>query len=89
MCTIYIYVYTLSINTCLVLYIYLGFPGGAVVKTPPANARDPRLGFKPWVRKVPCSRKFQPTPVFLPVKFQGQRRLVCYKSMSWQRVRHD
>ena len=40
--------------------------------------RPKRLRFNPWVRKIPCSRKFQPTPVFLPVKFQGQRRLACY-----------
>ena len=24
-----------------------------------------RNGFNPWVRKIPCSRKWQPTPVFL------------------------
>ena len=33
----------------------LVFPGGTVVKNPPANARDPnkRLGFNPWFRKIP------------------------------------
>ena len=25
-----------------------------------------RLGFDPWVRKIPWRRKWQPTPVFLP-----------------------
>ena len=25
-----------------------------------------RFGFKPWVRKIPWRRKWQPTPVFLP-----------------------
>ena len=29
----------------------------------------------PWVRKIPWSRKWQPTPVFLPGKFHGQRSL--------------
>ena len=29
-----------------------------------------------WVRKIPWSRKWQPTPVFLPGKFHGQRSLV-------------
>ena len=24
-----------------------------------------RNGFNPWVGKIPCSRKWQPTPVFL------------------------
>ena len=29
------------------------FSGGAVLKNPPANARDTRHGFDPWVRKIP------------------------------------
>ena len=32
-------------------------------------------GFGPWVRKIPWSRKWQRTPVFLPGKFHGQRSL--------------
>ena len=35
-------------------------------------------GFHPWVRKTPWSRKWQPTPVFLPGEFYGQRSLVGY-----------
>ena len=35
-----------------------------------------RLGFNPWVRKIPWRRKWQPTPVFLPEEFHGQRSLV-------------
>ena len=31
--------------------------------------RHRRLGFNPWVRKIPWRRKWQPTPVFLPRKF--------------------
>ena len=30
------------------------------------NRRCKRHGFDPWVRKIPWSRKWQPTPVFLP-----------------------
>ena len=37
-----------------------------------------RHKFDPWVRKVPCRRKWQPTPVFLPGKFHGQRSLAVY-----------
>ena len=37
-----------------------------------------RHGFHPWVRKTPWSRKWQPIPVFLSGKFQGQRSLVGY-----------
>ena len=35
-------------------------------------------GFYPWVRKIPWTRKWRPTPVFLPGKFYGQRSLVGY-----------
>ena len=56
-----------------------GFPGGAVVKNPPGNAGDARGGrFNPCVRKIPWSKKWQPTPVFLPGKSCGQRNLVGY-----------
>jgi len=52
----------------------LGFPGGPVVKNPPANPGD--LGFDSWVGKIPQRRKWQPTPVFFPGEFHGQRSLV-------------
>ena len=35
----------------------------------------------PWVEKTPCRRKWQPTPVFLPGKFHGERSLAG-KSLS-------
>ena len=35
-----------------------------------------RLQVDPWVRKIPWRREWQPTPVFLPGEFHGQRRLV-------------
>ena len=38
--------------------------------------RCKRSRFDPWVRKIPWSRKWQPTPVFLLGKFHGQRSLV-------------
>ena len=34
--------------------------------------------FNPWIRKIPWRRKWQPTPVFLPGKYYGQRSLVGY-----------
>ena len=49
-----------------------GIPGGSVVKNPPASAGDDeRHRFHPWVRKLPCRKKWQPTPVFLPGKSHG------------------
>ena len=38
-----------------------------------------RCGFDPWVEKIPWRRKWQPTPVFLPGKSHGQRRLASYR----------
>ena len=49
-----------------------------VVKNPPANVGDKRLGFSPWIRKIPWRRAWQPTPVFLPGESHGQRSLVGY-----------
>ena len=40
--------------------------------------RCKRCRFYPWVGKIPWSRKWQPTPVFLPGEFHGQRSLVGY-----------
>ena len=53
------------------------------VKKPPANADDIRdtdliLGFG----KIPWRRKWQLTPVLLPGKSHGQRRLVGYSAQS-------
>ena len=36
------------------------------------------MGLIPWIRKIPWRRKWQPSPVFLPGKFHGQRSLVGY-----------
>ena len=35
--------------------------------------RHRRYEFNPWVRKTSWSRKWQPTPLFLPGEFYGQR----------------
>jgi len=61
----------------------VGYPAGIVVKNLPANAdvnsmRCKRCELNPWVRKIPWSRKWQLTPVFLPGKFHGQRSLANY-----------
>ena len=45
--------------------------------------------FDPWVGKIPWSRKQQPTPVFLPGKFHGERSLVGYSTWGHKRVRHN
>ena len=45
-----------------------------------------RYGFDPCVEKIPWSRKWQPTPVFLPGKSEEPGGL---QSIWLQRVRHD
>ena len=57
----------------------VGRPGGSEVKNPSAKRE---LRFDPWVRK------WQPTPLFLPGKFQGQRSQVEIVH-GIARVRHD
>ena len=49
--------------------------GGSVVKNPFANAGDERC---PRVEKISWIRKWQPTPVFLPGKADGQRNVAGY-----------
>ena len=66
-----------------------GFPGGSVVKNLPASAGDGQTQFDPWVGKIPWRRAWQPTPVFLPRKFLGQRSLVGYSPWGSQRSGHD
>ena len=48
-----------------------------------------RYRFDLWVRKVPWRRIWQPTPVFLPRKPEGQRSMVGYSPRGRKRVRHD
>ena len=43
-------------------------------QSPPAM-QDNRV--RPWVRKIPWRRKWQPTPIFLSGKFHGQRSLAA------------
>jgi len=44
--------------------------------------RHGRLGFVPWVGKIPWSRQWQPTVVFLPRQSYGQRSLAGYDSLK-------
>ena len=41
----------------------------------------------PWVGQISWSREWQPTPVFLPGEFHGQRRLAGYS--PWGRKESD
>ena len=56
-------------------------------KNPSANTED--LRFDLWVWKIPWRNKQQPTSVFLPGKFHGQKSLVGYSPWDCKRVRHN
>ena len=51
-----------------------GLPSGDSGKEPTCQCRRP--WFEPCVRKIPCRRAWQSTPVFLPGEPHGQRSLV-------------
>ena len=68
-----------------------GFPGGFYGKKKKPTCQCRRLwrpGFAPWVRKILWRRKWQPTPVFLPGEFHGQRSLPGCSPWG-HRVRHN
>ena len=60
------------------------FPGGAVVKIPPANAGDTRHGFDPWAGKIPWSRKWQPCSSILAWKIPWTEEPGGLQSMGLQ-----
>ena len=69
-------------NICFqkkILLIYNLFLGASLVAQMVKvclQCRWPR--FNPWVRKIPWRKKWQHTPVFLPVEFHGWRSQVSY-----------
>ena len=66
-----------------------GFPGCSSSKASACWCRRPqRLGFDPWVRKIPWRSTWQPSPVFLPGEAHGRgawRAVVLRvtKSQTW------
>ena len=52
-----------------------GFPGGPVGKNPPAKVGD--TGSIPGSGKIPWTRAWQPTAIFLPGESHGQRSLAA------------
>ena len=58
----------------------LAFPGGSDGKNSASNAGDLVLipEFNPWIGKIPWSRAWQPTLVFLHGESHGQRSPAGY-----------
>ena len=57
----------------------MGFTCGTAGKESTCQCRThKRHGFSPWVGKIPWSRKWHPSPVFLPGKLHRQRNLAVH-----------
>ena len=70
------------------IIFYWFFSDGSAGKEPLCQCRRcKRHKFDPWVRMMPWGKKQQPTPVFLPGKFHGQRSLLGYS--PWGREESD
>ena len=75
--------FLLWIHTHTHTHMYIGFPGGSVIKNLPANAGDAvqSLGQEDPVEKEMA--------VFLPGQSYGWRSLVGYSPLGRKKVRHD
>ena len=80
----------LVMSNLLVLYIFFEewCLGCSVVKKKSA-CQCRRCRFNPWVRKIPWSRQWQPTLVFLPGESPWTEEPGRLQSVGSQRVRHD
>ena len=68
----------------------MGFPGGASGKDSASQCRRYRkFSFHPWIGKIPWSRKWHSTPVFLSRKLPGRGAswaTVHGTSKSWMQL---
>ena len=76
-------IYHLSICPSIHLFVYL--PGLPWLSSKEFTCRFRKHEFNPWVRKIPWRKKCQPTPVLLPGKFHGQKRLMNYHPWGSQK----
>ena len=65
-------------HTHIYAYTYTGLPRWQSSKESACHHRCKRLRFDSWVGNIHWSRKWQPTPGFLPGKFHGQRSMGDY-----------
>ena len=58
----YLFLFTHGcIRVCVCVCTYEASQVAVVVKNPPVNAGNIRLGFSPWVEKIPWRRAWPPT----------------------------
>ena len=69
------------------MHLYASTGGTSGKESACQCVRCKRRRFDPWVGKIPWSRKWQPTAVFLPEKSRGQRSLMGYS--PWGRKELD
>ena len=62
----------------------MGFPSDSAGRNLLAMQETKETLFSSWVWKILLRRKWQPTPVFLPEKFHGQRSLVGYSTKGYK-----
>ena len=81
------YIYT---HIYMYIYILKGFPGGPVVKNPPANSGDEGWGFNPWSGKIshatgPLSPCTTTTETHLPAAWAlQQEKPPQWEALTWQ-----
>ena len=65
----------------------MGLLSGASDKESACQCKRFKRGWiNPWIGKILWGRKWHPTPVFLPEKFQGQRSLVGYSPWGYKEL---
>ena len=64
----------------------MGFPGGSVVKNPPAKQE---IRAQALVQEDPWKREWQPTPIFLPGEFPRTEEPAGLQFLGLQRVGHN
>ena len=65
----------------------MGFPGGSMIKNTPAIQEMQKTWVQSLGQEDPWNRKWQPTPLFLPGKFHGQRSLLGYGQWRYKKLK--
>ena len=85
-CVVCVYV---CVCVCMCMHYRLPYIGASVEKNLPAITKHRRHGFDPQVRKIPCKRAWQSTPVFSLGKSHEQRKLRGYSPWGLKRIEHN
>ena len=71
------------------IYMYVGFPGGTVVKSLPVSAGNTRLECDPWVGEIPLEKEMATHSSILACKIPWTEASGGLQSMGLQRVRYS